>query len=145
MNHLQKEYYRTSLLSINQKITNGRGNIAKPILMLAIIDLIEEGHVIGNKIRYDDKLISTYNRIFKCYSETITLVQYPFYYMRNDEFYSIKGKTDKKTPSGKYIRENIEYAYLDDGLWELLQDKAVRKEFRELIVNYYLKQKTNSI
>ena len=139
MNHLQKEYYRAALLSMNQKVSNGKGNIAKPVLMLAIIDLIDEGYIIGNRIQYDEKLISTYNRIFKVYSETITLIQYPFYYMRNDDFYSIKGKAEKKTPSGKYIRDNIEYAYLDDGLWELLQDRSMRNEFRELIVNYYLK------
>ena len=96
MNHLQKEYYRASLLSMNQKVSNGKGNIAKPVLMLAIIDLIDEGYIIGNRIRYDEKLISTYNRIFKDYSETITLVQYPFYYMRNDNFYSIKGKAEKE-------------------------------------------------
>lgn len=139
MNQLQKEYYRTSLLTMNQKVTNGKGNIAKPVLMLAIIDLIDEGHIIGNQIHYDKKLITTYNRIFGLYSETITLIQYPFYYMRNDTFYSIKGKAETKTPSSKYIRENIEYAFLDDGLWDLLQDKSVRNEFSELIVSYYLK------
>lgn len=138
MNHLQKEYYKTSLLTVNQKITNGKSNIAKPVLLLAIIDLIDEGYIIGNQIRYDEKLASTYNRIFKCYSDVVTLVQYPFYYMRNDNFYSIKGKTEKKTPSGKYIRDNIEYAYLDNGLWDLLQDPATRNEFRDLIVNHYL-------
>ena len=141
MNKLQKEYYRTAFLSIKQKVTHGRGNIAKPVLMLAIIELIDKGHILGNQILYDDELISTYNNIFKNYSDEITLVQYPYYYMRNDSFYSIKGKTEKKTPSGKYIRENIEYAFLDDGLWELLQEKSARDEFRELIVNYYLKTK----
>ena len=139
MNQLKKEYYRTALLTMNQKKTNGKSNKAKPILMLAIINLIDEGHIIGNQIHYDKELVAEYNRIFGKYSDTITLVQYPFYYMRNDGFYSIKGKAEKKTPSGKYIRDNIEYAYLDDGLWELLQDQATRNEFRELIVNYYLK------
>lgn len=140
MSNLQKSYYQSLLLSINQKITNGKSNIAKPILILAIIDLIDEGYIIGNQIHYDEKLIRTYDAIFKMYSGTVTKVQYPFYYMRNDDFYSIKGKADKKTPSGKYIRENIEYAYLDDGLWELFQDKETRDEFRLLIINHYLKE-----
>lgn len=138
MNQLKKDYYTTALLTMNQKKTNGKSNIAKPILMLAIISLIEDGHIIGNQIHYDEELVDEYNRIFKNYSNSITLIQYPFYYLRNDVFYSIKGKAEKKTPSGKYIRENIEYAYLDDGLWELLQDQTTRNEFRELIINYYL-------
>ena len=83
-------------------------------------------------------LIDTYSQLFKNYSEVITEVQYPYYYMRNDHFYSVKGKTEKKTPSAKYIRENIAYAYLDDGLWELLQEEATRAEFKQLIIEHYL-------
>lgn len=143
MNQLKKEYYKTALLTMNQRIANGKSNIAKPILMLAIISLIDDGHIIGNQIHYDKELVAEYNRIFENYSNTITLVQYPFYYLRNDGFYLIKGKAEKKTPSGKYIRENIEYAYLDDGLWELLQDQSIRNEFREIIVNHYLKTEDN--
>ena len=47
------------------------------------------------------------------------------------------------TPSPKFIKENIEYAFLDDGLWDLLQDKSVRNGFRELIISYYLKTENN--
>ena len=139
MNKLKKEYYKNLLLCINQKRTDGKSNIAKPILLLSIMKLIEDGLIIGNQIRYDKTLVETYNKLFANYAEVITEVQYPYYYMRNDHFYSLKGKAEKKTPSAKYIRENIDYAYLDDGLWELLQDAETREEFKQLITEHYLK------
>ena len=51
---LQITYYKGLLCSIKQKITNGEANIAKPILLLTIIRLIERGKVLGNKIVYND-------------------------------------------------------------------------------------------
>ena len=138
MNSLQIGYYRDAILSLKQKRTNGKSNIAKPVLLLAIFDLIEEGHILGNKILFDKELMVIYERIFKNYSEIVTPIVYPYYYMRNDGFYYIKGKAEKKTPSVKYIQENIEYAYFADDLWEMLQNKPVRDDFKRQIIDYFL-------
>ena len=139
MASIKLTYYKNMLLSATQKVTNGKANIAKPILLLTFFKLIEEGHIIGNKILFDEQLISTYNKIFKEYAEVITNPEYPFYYLRNDGFYFIKGRTDKKTPSAKYLRDHCEYAYFDDGLWELLQEPESREELRNTIINHYLR------
>ena len=139
MASIKLTYYKNMLLSATQKVTNGKANIAKPILLLTFFKLIEEGHIIGNKILLDEQLISTYKKIFKEYAEVITNPEYPFYYLRNDGFYFIKGRTDKKTPSAKYLRDHCEYAYFDDGLWELLQDPESREELRNTIINHYLR------
>ena len=44
-----------------------------------------------------------------------------------------------QSPSGKFLTENVDYAYLDDTLWELLQDKDIREEYKEAIITHYLK------
>lgn len=140
-NNLKVEYYKGLLLSTTQKVTNGKSNIAKPILLLAIIELVEQGHIIGNKIKYDEILKKQYHSIFRRYAEIVTPIEYPYYYMRNDGFYSLKGVVDKKTPSNKYILENIEYAYFDDCLWDLMQKADVRNEFKQSIIKHYLTRK----
>ena len=74
--------------------------------------------------------------------EVPTPYQYPLYFMENELFYHLKWKAEKiktHTPSAKLVRENVEYAYFDDELWILLQDKSILKEFRAVIENYYLK------
>ena len=140
-NNLKVEYYKGLLLSTTQKVTNGKSNIAKPILLLAIIELVEQGHIIGNKIKYDEILKKQYRSIFRRYAEIVTQIEYPYYYMRNDGFYSLKGVVDKKTPSNKYLLENIEYAYFDDCLWDLMQKADVRNEFKQSIIKHYLTRK----
>ena len=42
------------------------------------------------------------------------------------------------TPSAKLIRENIEYAFLDNALYDLLQERQMREYFQTLIINNFL-------
>ena len=76
-NHtLQISYYKTLLLSMKQKITGGKSNVAKPVLVLATINLIEKGEIIGNKIEFNESLIKEYNKLINSYNEINTLCQY---------------------------------------------------------------------
>lgn len=125
---------------MNVAKAHGQVNIAKPIMMLAIIDSIEKGAIKANRILYSESLIATYNNLFKKYSkDAITSSVYPYYYMSSDEFYFIKGKKARTTPSAKFLRENVEFACLDDELWGLLQDAEVRNEFRDAIIQHFIK------
>lgn len=135
------KYYESMILGTKQRVTKEYKNIAKPIMLLAIFKLIEEGCIIGNRIVLDGKLIGVYNDLFKIYRPNeITLPIYPYYYLRNDQFYHIKGDTSRRTPSLKYIREKIEFAYFDEELWNILQESDVRTHFANKIQSFFLKQ-----
>ena len=138
-NNLQKSYYNGVICSIKQKITKGKANIAKPIMLLTILNMIDRGELLENRIVYNDLLKDRYVATLNGYTKDLTPLRYPFYYMRNDGFYHIMGQTNLKTPSEGYILRNISYAYLDPELWDLLQDPQTRDEFREAIVSHYLK------
>lgn len=128
------------LLSMNVAKANGLVNIAKPVMMLAIIRCIEDGSIKANRIPYSESLIKTYNQLFKQNSaNAITSSVYPYYYLGSEEFYFLKGKKAHTTPSAKYLRENIEYACLDDELWDLLQNSEVREELSNAIIQYFIK------
>lgn len=140
---LKISYYKNLLLSMNVARTHGQINLAKPVMMLAIIQGIENGSIKANRILYSESLISNYNALFKKYSNcTITSSVYPFYYMWSEDFYFIKGKKARTTPSAKFLRENVEYACLDDDLWELLQDPDTRNELRDAIIEHFIKPRT---
>ena len=139
---LKISYYKNLLLSMNVDRAHGQVNIAKAVMMLAIFSGIENGSIKANKILYSESLIATYNSLFKNFSKgTITPSVYPYYYMGSEEFYFIKGKRARTTPSAKFLRENVEYACLDDDLWELLQNSEVRNEFRDAIIHHFIKPK----
>ncbi len=145
--NLKISYYKNSLLSIHRGIAFGAPSNAKPLYFLAIIKGIEDGVLLGNKITYENKLKAIYEELCAQYEPNRKAAPYfkPFFHSIREIYYDIKWKggqiPDHKwhTPSPKFLKENIEYAHLDDGLWDLLQDQSVRIEFRELIVNHYLK------
>lgn len=137
---LKLEYYKNLLCSMKVAKLRGKINIAKPIMLLTIITLIGEGKIIGNKISFTNDIINTYNEIFLSYRPgNVTRPIYPFYYLKSEEFYYINGNTSRCTPSAKYLRENVEYAVLDDQLWDMLQDANIREELKQTIIKYFLR------
>lgn len=119
---------------------NGVTNIAKPLILVSMFDLIVDGLVDRN--RFDIEIIANrYSELQEVYA-TKTPCQYPLYFLEHEEFYHLKWKGEKvitHTPSRKLMREKVEYAYLDNALWDLLQDKETMDYFRTQIVNGYLK------
>ena len=137
---LKIEYYKNLLWNMTVSKSRGKSNLAKPILMLSIIQEVQDGNIIGNHITLTESLIETYKTLFTAYAKLpMTSYVYPFYYMKGEDFYHLVGECTRKPPSAKYLRENVEYAALDDELWQLLQAVEAREELREAIISYFIK------
>lgn len=132
--------YLDAFKSLHCQIVGGKANPAKALIVLSMLDLISEGKDYQNKVRRED--IEKQYIINQQKYGVSTPYQYPLYFMENELFYHLKWKIERiktHTPSAKLVRENVEYAYFDDALYELLQDKSTISEFRTVIENYYLK------
>lgn len=142
VNELKFQYYRSLILQI--KRGNFRGSIinAKPFLLLAVINLIDNGYLKHNKIQYDDILIERYMQISRQSNSKseVTPMYKPFYHLSSDGFWHLKCENGKIkcNVSHKYIRDNIHYAFIDEPLWDLLQAKNVRILFTELIKDFFI-------
>lgn len=153
---LKKEAYLTALLKIKRGNKDGVFSNAKPLMMLTLIEAIEQGVIVENKILFgNETLKKLYNRVSsRSYDEECCLIrtnvkvtpfQMPFFHLNTECFYHIEWNGEVKpprqaaSPSAKYLRENVSYAYLDPDLWDLLQDPQTRDEFREAIISHYLK------
>ncbi|MBP3716609.1 MAG: hypothetical protein J6I79_03810 [Paludibacteraceae bacterium] len=137
---LQVSYYKNRILSMKVSRLKGENNIAKPVLFLAILKGIEDGEILGNRVVLSDYLESKYKEIFLSFRATkITSIAYPYYYLNSEDFYYVKGNTTKKTPSIKFIKEEIEFAALDDELWDLLQDNEIRQIYAQAIISHFIK------
>ena len=138
------DLYRIAFLSVKQKCTNGVLNAAKPALLVAVIDAIEDGVVRNNQIRYIDIRERYIKELAEWQSEK-TPLNYPFYFMERDGFWHLKWigiEPEKKAaPSEKFIRDSIDYAYFDNALWDILQDEEARKGYRQAITTYFNKAK----
>lgn len=139
-NSILLSLYNDAFASIHCQIYKGKLNIAKPLIIMSMLELIEQGDAVMNKFNITD-IKESYERLQKNYSAT-TPYQYPIYFLENEGFYHLKWKNSKvktHTPSAKLIRENVEYAYFDNALWDLVQNQEMRNHFRTIIENYYLK------
>ena len=121
-----------------------RGGIvinAKPIFILSLIELIRKGLSCPNVFLYAEPLFAIYYEIWqKLYSDKIpTPIYKPFYHLTNDGFWHIKWKTNKviKSPTDGIMRNELDYGFLDNTLWDILQDEETRQYYEHQIKSYF--------
>ncbi|MCR4768683.1 MAG: hypothetical protein K5874_00475 [Bacteroidaceae bacterium] len=131
---------------MKQAKNNGVRNVAKPLTLLSIVDCIENG-IAKNNMLYFDIIEEGYYHLKEQMGLTFnTKVQYPFYFLQSDGFYHIKWKNKPiltKSPSAKMLRGNVDFAYLDNALWDLLQDAEIRHQYKTLIIENFFSNKEN--
>lgn len=84
------DFYKIAFLSMKQKVTGDKVNLAKPVLLFSVFDAIEDGSITGNKIMYN-KVKPIYETILGKVQAEPTPLKYPFYHMSSDGFGSWSG------------------------------------------------------
>lgn len=123
----------------NNSILNSR-IIAKPVFILSIIRLIDEGLSV-NKFSYEE-IEGTYNNIFhqyllKAHQLKVTPLCYPYYYLKSDKFWHLVwtlAETKTEAPSAAWIKRNVKYACIDKELWILLSHEPYRQKMKQYII-----------
>ena len=110
---LLSDTYKTTILKIKRGHNNGVVSNAKPILVLAIIEAIDEGILLGNKINFpNDNLQELYATIYsRNYSSDgiyranakFTPFNLPYFHLNAEEFYHIKWNAGVVPPSSGSI------------------------------------------
>lgn len=136
--NLVLDYYKTLLLSVHTHTVHGKKKVAKPLFLISLLEMINHGLILSNKIKYTTDLEQYYNSLFEKYSIPLSPLKYPFYHLTSDGFYHIKGNLPSKSPTPKQLKDHIAYAYFDEELWNLLQDKAVRAELTEALIDHFI-------
>ena len=139
-------YYTEKIMSIRQAKIQGEVIVAKPVLMLALIDGIEDGVFIANSFSLNEWLEARYLKLMLKYTRQSQFakpsdISNPFWHLSTDGFWHLQLKKEagkRITPSKAWLKENVIKACFDDELWVLLQDKQWRTRLREFIVEHKL-------
>ena len=71
-----------------------------------------------------------------------TTIDKPFGHLESDGFWHLNYEGERlskgRTPSKAWLKENVEYAYFDEALWILLQNKVWRTKLRDYIIEHKL-------
>ena len=143
--------YIRKISSLHCAKINGRLVIAKPMLLMALIDGIEDGAIKENRFYWDKskdqyKVLSRYyHNALQGYAPNsyVTPLYKPFFHLNYDGFWHLKLINDGiRLPSSSslgFLKENLVYAYLEDDLWNMLQNQSNRDKIRSIIVEKYIK------
>ena len=140
-------HYQQKLSSLNVDRSSGHPKPHKVCLLFAIIDLIQNGKVIQNRFVIDEDLKRAFNLHFerlKKGNDQEKIIQ-PFYHLHGDGIWHFQPQKGKevavddllalgKTPSVKKLFEIIDYAYLDDELFNYFQNELSRAAIKEALL-----------
>ena len=128
----------------------------KPLLLLAIIELIEQGHVKENEIPLSPDLAETFMRYWSKVTNRKPNIALPFFHLKSDGFWHLHPNAeyekaleiaDRITGISR-LREVVAYASLDDDFFVLLTDTGNREIIRQTLICVYLlefKQRIESL
>lgn len=118
----------------------------KAILLLAVIDLIENGNITNSYIPLSDELIRVFNDIWKrnvpVTSHYNCKFSYPFFHFQSSPFWKLI-KTDNYIGQKEYssispLRRDFIGAKIDDDLFQYLSNQKIRDDIRQLLHKTYL-------
>ena len=133
------QHYTKRIMNIRQAKIHGETIVAKPVLMVAIIDGIEADIFRNNQFVINDWLEGRYNMLMSHYAKDSqfddkTGIEKPFWHLN----YPGERLNKSHTPSKAWLKENVEFAYFDESLWILLQNKVWRIKMRDYIIEHKL-------
>ena len=139
-------FYAKRILNIRQAKIRGEVIVAKPVLLLALIDGISKNIFIDNEFVLNEWLESRYLMLMREYTRSsqftnVTGIENPFWHLATDGFWNLQYRQAPLTdasPSKRWLKENVEFAYFDEALWILLQNKIWRTQLREYIIDHKL-------
>ena len=140
------KHYTNCIMTIRQAKIRGEVIVAKPVLMLALIDGIDAGVFGDNRFLLNEWLEARYLTLMREYTrhsqfDKPTDINNPFWHLATDGFWHLhlKAEADKGiTPTKAWLKENVRCACFDDDLWVLLQNKEWRTKLRDYIVEHKL-------
>lgn len=143
-------FYLSCFVNLSTGVHNGKRLPHKAVLLLCMMRLIEKGIIKENKICLDGVIANAFTETWEAYmpEQKVPSVWIPFWYMKSEAFWHFKACSDDNMlknmlrfcghPSVGQMRQVIKYAYIDEQLFLLIQDKSKRTSLIDALVKTYL-------
>lgn len=120
----------------------------KPILLLSILDLIENGTITENRIEASDELRAAFTDYFKIVQQgnDQNTPHNPFYYLSSEGFWTLQPqRPDAAIGSWVQIQSRGIWAQLDPEFYALISQDLPRELLREAIYSRYFAQHRDAL
>ena len=153
--------YLSDFSSLHTAVSKGKPAPHKALLLLAVLDMVEDGSLPFNRIVLTDALVRRFDVMVKRYLGNSTIfrpnIGMPYFHMQHEPFWELVPAQDAlgmvaedvagnkrifRTPSTNYsqksLRENFAYARLDADLFQLMQNPDAAAKLRVTLISKYL-------
>ena len=165
--------YIKAFSALHTNVRKGHKAPHKAVLLLAIMELIEQGEITSPRIKLSDQLNEMFHTIWSKYIGTSAIftpdIGKPFFHLQHETFWKLIDKTEaaakiqmaaepcpfesaikkKQAFSGSYtlksLRESFAYAEIDPLLFKLLQQADHRAVLRTLLIDRYLSNQPTAV
>ncbi len=139
--------YLKKFKKLRTGVSHGHVKPHKPVMLLAILSLIENRKITSNRIDYSPQLLELFKRFFNVVRTEQDALNplLPFFFLRGDRFFHHRPFNDKESSymalsdpgSIRKFTGIVEYAYLDEVLWGYLQDQMALNAIRKGLIQSY--------
>jgi predicted restriction endonuclease len=138
------EILKAQIQNLRRNRRDGRPSPHKLVMLLAVIDLADEGLLVENRVYLNKALTDRFERHFVRYRRAGDWCQPgpPFFHLRSAEFWHHKvipgmepvyAKIRTSGGGTKLIHDTVEYAYLDQSSYALIKRDDTRRDLRRFI------------
>lgn len=143
--------YVDTFRNLSTGVQNGKKLPHKAVLLLSILNLVDNGAITENIIHLDKTIANSFASTWGDYlhNNKIPSVWVPFWYMKSEPFWHFKALEDENIlqnllcfaghPSVGQMRSVIKYAYVDEELFSLMQDRNESSKLKEALIETYLR------
>lgn len=137
--------------NLSTGVQNGKKLPHKAVLLLSVLTLVENVTITENKIHLDKIIANTFASTWGEYLHNTKTpsVWIPFWYMKSEPFWHFKALADENIlqnllcfaghPSVGQMRNVIKYAYVDEQLFSLMQDREESLKLKNALIETYLR------
>lgn len=132
------DYYLDRFQNLKMNSSGGKKSPHKVCMLLAVMDLIQAGHLATNRIDFNQTLKDQFTYHFDNLAQgnDKNTPENPFFHLRSEGFWHLsylEGYDQSST--SRYSAKSIAYAYLDDELFDYMKSYIIANELKEALVS----------
>nr|WP_216612088.1 HNH endonuclease [Vibrio sp. RE86] len=120
--------------------SGGKKSPHKVCMLLTVMDLIQAGHIVTNKIEFSQPLKARFAHHLENYAQgnDRNTPENPFFYLKSEGFWHLSYHAGyDETSIKRYSAKAIEYAYLDQELFDYMNSAIVSNELKDALVSNF--------
>ncbi|WP_039958508.1 HNH endonuclease [Vibrio sinaloensis] len=132
------ELYLERFQNLKMNSASGRKSPHKVCMLLAVMDLIQAGHIATNRIYLNSALKERFTHHFDnlAQAKDKNTPDNPFFHLRSEGFWHLSYEDGyNSSNTRRYSAKSVNYVYLDNELFDYMKSYIVANEIREALVS----------